>query len=236
MATKKFYAVKVGRKPGIYLEWFGLNGAKAQVDEFPQAVHRGFSTREDAKAFLDGRLIAANSPKPPPKPAIDKKPLPRSKLLIYTDGSCLSNPGPGGYGAVILGGKSRIEFSGGYRLTTNNRMELMACIRALKTLKKPSRVTLYSDSQYVVNGITKGWAMKWRANNWMKKDKSRAENPDLWENLLALCRTHEVDFQWVRGHAETPENLRCDALAKQAASRNDLLPDKGYKKRDVAAR
>ena len=230
MATRKFYAVKVGRKAGIYAEWYGPAGAKVQVDGFSGAIYKGFSTKEDAKVFLGGGQIAVS----PPKPAVPKRHVPRSGVLIYTDGSCLSNPGPGGYGVVILKGESRTELSGGYRLTTNNRMELTACIHALKALKKPSTVTIYSDSQYVVNGITKGWAMKWQANNWMKKDKSRALNPDLWEKLLALCRIHEVDFQWVKGHADTTENLRCDELANRAASRTDLLSDKGYKKGDVS--
>jgi ribonuclease HI len=149
-------------------------------------------------------------------------------IIIYTDGGCLGNPGPGGYGAVLLHKGRRKELSGGYRLTTNNRMELMGAIAALEALKAPSKVTLHTDSQYVVHAMEKGWAEKWRRNGWRKPDRKPALNPDLWERLLDLCSRHTVKFAWVRGHAGDVENERCDALANQAAARKDLPPDPGY--------
>ena len=147
---------------------------------------------------------------------------------IYTDGACLGNPGPGGYGVVLLCGDLRKELSGGYRLTTNNRMEIMAAIVGLRSLKYPCAVTLYTDSQYVVNAMTKGWAKKWQANNWHRNKTEKAVNPDLWEQMLALCKEHEVTFRWVRGHAGNVENERCDRLAVTAAKQPDLEPDLGY--------
>ena len=122
------------------------------------------------------------------------------KVTIYTDGGCTPNPGPGGYGIVLIYGEQRRELSGGYRRTTNNRMELTAAIRGLQALKEPCDVTLFSDSQYVVNGITKGWARTWKSKGWIKSDKRPAENIDLWEDLLNLCETHTVRFEWIRGH------------------------------------
>ncbi len=149
-------------------------------------------------------------------------------VTIYTDGGSLGNPGPGGYGAVLRYNGHKREISGGYRLTTNNRMELMAAIKALKALKEPCDVTLHTDSQYVANGITKGWAKRWRANDWMRNKKEKALNADLWAQLLALCEEHNVTFVWVRGHAGIPDNERCDKLAKEAAQQADLLPDAPY--------
>jgi ribonuclease HI len=147
---------------------------------------------------------------------------------IYTDGACLGNPGPGGYGVVLLYGDQRKELSAGYKLTTNNRMEIMATIAGLRSLKSPCTVTLYTDSQYVVNAMMKGWAKKWRANNWQRNKTEKAVNPDLWEQLLALCEQHQVTFKWVRGHAGNVENERCDVLAVTAAKQGDLQPDEGY--------
>jgi ribonuclease HI len=147
---------------------------------------------------------------------------------IYTDGACLGNPGPGGYGVVLLYDDHRKELSGGYRLTTNNRMELMATIVGLRSLKVACIVTLYTDSQYVVNAISKGWAKKWQAHNWMRNKTEKAVNPDLWEELLMLCDEHQVSFKWVRGHAGNEENERCDRLAVAAAKQTDLQPDIGY--------
>jgi len=153
----------------------------------------------------------------------------RETIRIYSDGGCLGNPGPGGYGAVLLYGDHRKELSGGYRLTTNNRMELMGAIAALEALKAPSKVILHSDSQYVVNAVEKGWARKWRRNGWRKPDKQMAMNPDLWERLLDLCDLHDVRFVWVRGHNGDVENERCDALANRESARKDLPPDTGYR-------
>ena len=140
----------------------------------------------------------------------------------------MGNPGPGGYGVVLRYGDNRRELSGGYRLTTNNRMELMAVIKALEALNQPCRVILHSDSRYVVDAISKGWARKWQANGWQRNKREKAVNPDLWETLLRLCQTHQVEFRWVRGHAGDAENERCDRLAVQAAKQPDLPADPGY--------
>lgn len=137
------------------------------------------------------------------------------KIEIFTDGACSGNPGPGGWGAILRYNDNEKELSGGALSTTNNRMELTACIEALSALKMPCEVTLTTDSQYVVNGITKGWAESWRNNGWIKGDKKPALNSDLWEQLLNLTETHKVTFNWIKGHAGHTENERCDALAVQ---------------------
>mgnify|MGYP002710114729 FL=1 len=134
-------------------------------------------------------------------------------VTIYTDGACSGNPGPGGYGAILMYGSHKKELSGGNANTTNNRMELMGVITALKALNRPCQVDLYTDSQYVVNAIEKGWARKWQANGWMRNRKDKALNPDLWQMLLDLLEVHQVTFHWVKGHAENPYNNRCDELA-----------------------
>jgi ribonuclease HI len=150
------------------------------------------------------------------------------EVTIYTDGACLGNPGPGGYGAVLLHGPHRKEVSGGYSRTTNNRMEIMAVIAALESLTQPCRVTLHSDSQYVVNAITQGWARRWKSNGWKRNRQEPAINPDLWDRLLGLCDQHQVEFRWLRGHAGNVENERCDRLAVAAARQADLPVDPGY--------
>ena len=150
------------------------------------------------------------------------------EIIIYTDGACSGNPGPGGYGCVLRYNKSRKELSGGFRETTNNRMELIAALKALESLKYPCKVKLYSDSKYLVNAMTKGWAKRWKAKNWMRTGTEKAKNPDLWEDLLRLCEIHEVEFIWVKGHAANEENNRCDELAVQAYSDPDLPTDSGY--------
>ncbi len=132
---------------------------------------------------------------------------------IFTDGACSGNPGPGGYGAILRVGEHVKEISGGEANTTNNRMELMGVISALSALKYPCNVVLTTDSKYVVDSVTKGWAKKWRSNNWIKSDKKPALNADLWEKLLDLLEVHNVQFVWVKGHAGHPENERCDRLA-----------------------
>ena len=137
-------------------------------------------------------------------------------VQIYTDGACSGNPGPGGYGAVLIYGEARKEISGGEKQTTNNRMEIMGVIKGLEMLKQPCEVALFSDSKYVVDAIEKGWAKRWRQNNWMRNKKEPALNPDLWERLLALLAPHEVECHWVKGHAGHPENERCDELARSA--------------------
>lgn len=149
-------------------------------------------------------------------------------VTIYTDGACSGNPGPGGYGTVLLYGEARKELSGGYRLTTNNRMEILAVIKGLEALKEPCIVMLYSDSRYVVDAIEKGWVAKWRQNGWMRNKKERAQNVDLWERMTALLEKHQVSFHWVKGHADNPENERCDELARMAIQSGSLLEDEMY--------
>ena len=141
------------------------------------------------------------------------------KVYIFTDGACSGNPGPGGWGAVLRYNAAEKELSGGEKETTNNRMELTACIEALTLLKEPCEVELTTDSQYVVNGITKGWAESWRKNGWRKSDKKPALNSELWELLLAQCERHKVTFNWIKGHAGHEENERCDKLAVGAYQR-----------------
>lgn len=146
-------------------------------------------------------------------------------ITIYTDGSALGNPGKGGFGAVLISGPYRREVSQGYRLTTNNRMELLAVIVALEMLKfEGSNVTLYSDSQYVVNAVEKGWVFGWE-----RKGFAGRKNADLWIRFLRIYRKHNVRFVWVKGHADTVENNRCDQLAVAAAGGEQLLEDVGYK-------
>ncbi len=132
---------------------------------------------------------------------------------IFTDGACSGNPGPGGYGAILRVGEHVKEISGGEANTTNNRMELMGVISALSALKYPCDVVLTTDSKYVVDSVTKGWAKGWKAKGWIKSDKKPALNVDLWERLLDLLDVHNVRFVWVKGHAGHPENERCDELA-----------------------
>lgn len=180
-SKKKYYAVKTGRRPGIYDKWFGQDGAEAQIKRFPNALFKKFASKSEAKKFLEIRE----------KPKVSHS----GKIVIYTDGGCINNPGPGGYGVVLKKGNKRKELSGGFRLTTNNRMELMACIVGLKALKRKLSVVLYSDSKYVVDGISEGWAKQWKANKWMRNKYERAKNVDLWKQLLDLCEKHDVEFE-----------------------------------------
>ncbi|MDO5125520.1 MAG: ribonuclease HI [Ruminococcus sp.] len=135
------------------------------------------------------------------------------KIELYSDGACSGNPGPGGYGVILKYKDITKELSGGAPETTNNRMELTAVITGLKALKEPCEVDIYSDSKYIIDAVTKGWAVSWQANNWIKSDKKKALNSDLWEQLLALLQIHNVRFHWVKGHAGHVENERCDELA-----------------------
>ena len=152
----------------------------------------------------------------------------RKHIIIYTDGSALGNPGPGGYGAILRFEEHSRELSGGFRHTTNNRMEILAAIEGLRALKAPCKVTLHTDSQYLVNAINKGWVRRWKAKGWMRTKTEKALNVDLWQQLLPLLDTHDVDFVWVRGHAGNPDNERCDLLAKTAAAQPNLPLDEGY--------
>lgn len=152
------------------------------------------------------------------------------RVTIYTDGACIGNPGPGGYGAVIMFKQHRKEISSGFRKTTNNRMEILAAIRALETLTEPCEVTVHSDSAYLVNAMMQGWAERWKAQGWKRGKQGKAANPDLWEILLNLAGMHRVTFKWVPGHKGIPENERCDALANAAARGKDLPMDEAYEK------
>ena len=135
------------------------------------------------------------------------------QVELYTDGACSGNPGPGGWGAILIYKGTEKELSGGEKSTTNNRMELTAVIEGLSALKESCIVELYSDSKYVIDGLSKGWAVSWRAKGWKKADKKPALNPDLWEKLLSLTEKHQMRYHWVKGHAENPYNNRCDELA-----------------------
>ncbi|MBW2107492.1 MAG: ribonuclease HI [Deltaproteobacteria bacterium] len=146
-------------------------------------------------------------------------------VTLYTDGACSGNPGPGGYGAILEYGKTTKELSAGFRNTTNNRMELMAVIAGLSALKEPCKVTVVSDSRYVVDAIEKGWVQRWQKNNWMRNKRQKALNVDLWKRLMALMKRHDVSFTWVRGHNRHPQNERCDRLAVAAAAQPDLPDD-----------
>jgi len=143
--------------------------------------------------------------------------MPQQKTVtIYTDGACSGNPGPGGYGVVLLHNNHRKELSGGETQTTNNRMEMLAAIVGLEALNQPCQVALYSDSKYLVDAIQQGWAKRWQQNNWMRNKKDPALNADLWERLLGLLSKHDVTSHWVKGHAGNQENERCDTLARAA--------------------
>jgi ribonuclease HI len=246
---KKYYAVRSGRETGIYRTW---DECKAQVDGYANAQYKGFTSLEEAEAYMGyvktttpaaGKPLVARSFNPPSAPkkksgaghgddeASALEMLETSDglkhVVLYTDGACLGNPGRGGYGVVLLHGKERNEFSRGFRLTTNNRMEMLACIVGLQALKSPCAVTLYSDSQYVINSMTKGWALRWKKNKW-KRNGENVPNADLWEKMLDLCDKHKVRFNWVRGHAGNKENERCDQLAREAALGFDMAIDSVY--------
>lgn len=150
------------------------------------------------------------------------------QINIYTDGSCLGNPGPGGYGAILIYKEHRKELSQGYKLTTNNRMEMLATVKALQSLTEPCKVTLTTDSQYVRQGIT-SWMKGWKKNNWKTSSKQPVKNVDLWKLIDEENQRHDVEWRWVKGHSGHPENERCDDLARNAAESNNLLTDKGYK-------
>jgi ribonuclease HI len=148
-----------------------------------------------------------------------------SEIIIYTDGSSRGNPGRGGYGTILMSGNHKKELSGGYRKTTNNRMELMAVIAGLEALKKKNQsITIYSDSQYIVKALNEGWLNKWMATNFAKGKK----NKDLWVRFYNLYQQHKIKFVWVKGHADNPYNNRCDELATTAADGSDLQVDEGY--------
>ena len=153
---------------------------------------------------------------------------PVKDVVIYTDGGARGNPGPGGYGAVLTAGKHRKELCGAFRHTTNNRMELMAAISALELLKEPCRVTLLSDSKYLIDAMTKKWLVGWKKKGWLKSDKKPVLNRDLWKRLDRVAATHEMSWKWVKGHAGNEWNERCDELVHEAIDGGDLREDEGY--------
>lgn len=275
---KKFYAVAVGRKPGLYTQWFGEDGAQAQVDGFANARFKGFASHEEALEWLSAfnnvsdpsraaaapsttvtvqssamfskqhgkasraksathsggayraksRSAEGGSERSPRSHQQTKKAKPNDVAVIYTDGGSIHNPGPGGYGVVLYDNGRKKELTGGFRLTTNNRMELMACIVGLQALKPDRPAVVHTDSQYVVNGVMKGWARQWRRHNWKRKGGQEALNADLWAQLLDLCDTRQVDFKWIKGHAGHRDNERCDHLAGQSMKKKGLPPDIVY--------
>ncbi|MDP2877010.1 MAG: ribonuclease HI [Holophaga sp.] len=191
------------------------------VVSHPMEVERSIGALMDDAAMLGDKKPALEVPSPGS--------IEHSVISIFTDGGCSPNPGRGGYG-VILSAEGRLkEISGGFRETTNNRAEIFAAIAGLEALRKPgSVVTVYSDSKYLVDGITKGWARKWKRNGWMRTPDEKAKNADLWARLLDACAKHKVTFEWIRGHVGHPQNERCDQLAGEALKRNDLPVDPGY--------
>jgi len=235
---KKFYSVARGRNTGIFSAWFGPGGAEAQIKGFVGARYKGFPTIEEAREWLKSMESGSGSSSGKDCAKIksvadssipdQEQLLKAGTVLIYTDGGCSYNPGPGGYGVVILRDGQRLELSGGFRLTTNNRMEMTACIEGLKALETPSTVMVISDSKYLVDAATKGWARKWQKNGWMRTKTDAAENYDLWEQLLTLLEKHTIEFVWVKGHAGNPENECCDRLAVAAAAGSNLPHDKAY--------
>lgn len=232
MAKKKskFYAVAKGLKPGIYTTWAET---EPLVRGYVGAMYKSFPTLKEAEEWMGDPVYKQQGSA---AKSVSRSETPEIKdgvVTIFTDGSSIDNPGPGGYGVVQIFGHDRKELSGGFNPTTNNRMELMACIVALRELETKYRrskpIILYSDSSYVVNGIMKGWALKWRSNNWIKaSDKKPALNPDLWAELLDLTEDLDITFRWVKGHAGHEENERCDVLANSVARQGGLPKDTGY--------
>ncbi len=219
---KNYYAVVRGEKPGLYKTW---PEAEKQIKNFHGAKYKGFFDLEDALDYLEENGVHV-----PEHDARPEKQKDDDYVFIYTDGSAIGNPGPGGYGVVLTFQGKRKELSAGFKETTNNRMELMACIAGLKALKKASKVKIFSDSKYLVDGIEKGWAQQWRMNGWLKSDKKPVENADLWRQLLEALNGHQVEFVWVKGHAGKKENERCDRLANEAAQSSHAAIDEGFKK------
>lgn len=227
MAKNKFYAIAVGRCPGMYTDW---PTAEKQVKGFPGALYKGFATEDEARRWL-AEPTRAKSPSAKKRVAEKIAPpvLSDDSVRVYTDGGSRNNPGPGGYGVLIEVDGDRQEISGGFRKTTNNRMEMMAAIVALQELGDCDRpIHLFSDSSYLVNGLAKGWAKGWKKRGWRKSDGSPALNSDLWATLLDLTDKLDVQLHWVRGHAGHEQNERCDQLAVAASKEPGLPPDQPY--------
>ena len=247
MAKSKIYVVAQGKTPGVYTGWGGVGQAQEQVQGYPGAVYKSFGSAREAKEWLEtvphrpavmdalaklpdsGRLSGGRKKSSGAAASGGHQAdLEAGKIVIYTDGGCLGNPGPGGYAAVVLDDQERNELSGGYKRTTNNRMEVLACIKGLESTPSGAEVVLISDSKYTVDAMTKGWARKWRSKNWMRTPTEAAKNPDLWKRMLEVCEERKVMFRWVKGHAGTEENERCDELAVSASRGDDLAVDEGF--------
>ncbi len=237
-STKSYYVVIKGRKPGVYTDWLL---AKEQIYKFPGSVYRKFQSISEGRAWAKTYIMLksgiGNSKEVPSKTHNKKKSKKKRKyntlqpigeIKVYTDGACI-NPGRGGYSTVIIyPGGDHQEFFGGYVKTTNNRMEIMGCICAMRKLQGEERtITLFSDSKYVVYGMTKGWAKRWKSKGWIKSDGEPTFNSDLWEEMLSLSRELRISFQWVKGHNGDTMNERCDFLAKKALN-GHLLVDENY--------
>ena len=234
MAKSKnnFYAVAAGKKPGIYTAWFGPEGAEIQVRGVEGARFKGFLTLKEAEAWFKNPWVFESGSAHKNNPAAKlTQANTKGRIIIYSDGGSINNPGPGGYGVVIIDDGNLSELSGGFRLTTNNRMELTGAIMGLARFEIPVKVLLRTDSQYVVKGIMEGWAKKWRKNGWMRTKNEPAENCDLWKILLELTEKHDVIFEWVKGHAGHDENERCDELARAVSAQKDLPPDINYEEK-----
>lgn len=235
MAQKKFYAVKKGRVTGLFTTWADC---KAQVDGFPGAVFKSFPTEQEAAAWLSGaagplslfpedtgtgkqRKQAKPAPRAKTAPPVDKHET-TAEYIVYTDGSCLRNPGgPGGYAAVIVSmqdGEVR-EISGGEPSTTNNRMELRAGVESLSSLPPGATVDFFTDSQYLKNAFTKNWLRNWKRNGWITATGDPVKNQDLWRGLDEAFSLRKVNFHWVKGHAGNRWNERCDTLARSEAAK-----------------
>ena len=215
--AKKFYAVKRGRKTGLFTVWAEC---AAQVKGFQGAVYKGFMTEEEARAWLGGADARTEQPRAAAEMAAPS--APDADYIIHTDGSCLRNPGgAGGWAAVIETTATGAveEKSGGDPETTNNRMELTAALMALTAVPEGARVALYTDSQYLKNAFTKFWLPAWKKRGWKKADGEPVLNQDLWVQLDAAFATRQVQFHWVKGHAGNPRNERCDALARAEAEK-----------------
>lgn len=215
--AKKFYAVKRGRKTGLYTVWAEC---AAQVKGFQGAVYKGFMTEDEARAWLGGADARTEQPRAAAEMAAPS--APDADYIIHTDGSCLRNPGgAGGWAAVIetVATGAVEEKSGGDPETTNNRMELTAALMALSAVPEGARVALYTDSQYLKNAFTKFWLPAWKKRGWKKADGEPVLNQDLWVQLDAAFAARQVQFHWVKGHAGNPRNERCDALARAEAEK-----------------
>ena len=201
-------------------------------EELIEIVSRFYQVAEDNQPneiTVSNSSFNAEPIEAPPGIEISSVLRPGMELEIWTDGACVVNPGAGGYSIIYKCQGQKWEKAGGFRLTTNNRMEIMGALVALENLPEKCKAIIYTDSQYLINSIEKGWAKRWRSKGWKKKGNKKVPNADLWEKMLQLCAKHEVEFRWVKGHGSNVENERCDQLAESAARKPNLPIDEGYK-------